>query len=609
MSGSPRRSKQHKPCKSIAVLGTMSDAGKSIITAGICRVFSNHGVRVAPFKGQNMSNNAAPALIPERDRREPLYKAFEQVISKKKAGSKSKKGEGSSSSSLNASKSEEQGYGEIGTAQALQAEACRLVPRVEMNPLLLKSGGKNEKGEYMCSVVVLGKQIVRETYGDLGKRTGPMKEMILQSHRALAQATDASVIVLEGAGSCTELNLASRDVVNLSLVRALKCRWILVANIDCGGVFAQIVGTKACLSKEDWDACAGVIVNKLRGEAKYFEPGPSILEKMVSKPIFVVPYLYNLNLPEEDGLGIERRLAWETSGTVPNPTGPDANKDYKKPTVVVVAYPHIAIADDLCPLENDPRFEVQWRRRRIPARPYPDVTAIILPGSRLTQLDLKWLHDSGWAKFIQKHAAAGGVVLGICGGYQMLGWSVDDPHNVESSHSSDNKDVAKNTSRPGVGLLPIETTLKPAECKIVRPLKGKLLPSNLPVNGFELHCGISKIVLGSIPTKPKDTAPLMEFENGRPEGMVHGLNQNVKGTYMHGILRQAKAREELLVPRKEDYQNLFGINESSTESIKVEDPLDRLAKHLESCGLTYDTLQSMLQPQEEKSRKSTPVEV
>mmetsp|Transcript_41098 Transcript_41098/g.99056 ORF Transcript_41098/g.99056 Transcript_41098/m.99056 type:complete len:608 (+) Transcript_41098:68-1891(+) len=607
MPGSPRRSKQARPCSSIAVLGTMSDAGKSIMAAGICRVLSNHGVRVAPFKGQNMSNNAAPALIPERDRREPLYKAFEQVIGKKKAGNNSMSGSGSSSS-LNASKSEEQGYGEIGTAQALQAEACRLVPRVEMNPLLLKSGGKNEKGEYMCSVVVLGKQIVRETYGDLGKRTGPMKEMIIQSHRALAQATDANVIVLEGAGSCTELNLASRDVVNLSLVRALKCRWILVANIDCGGVFAQIVGTKACLSKEDWDSCAGVIVNKLRGEAKYFEPGPSILEKMVGKPIFVVPYLYNLNLPEEDGLGIERRLAWETSGAMANQTGPNANKDCKKPTVIVVAYPHTAIADDLCPLENDPRFEVQWRRRRIPSRPYPDVTAVILPGSRLTQLDLKWLHDSGWAKFIQKHAAAGGIVLGICGGYQMLGWTVDDPHNVESSHTSDNKDGTTNTSRPGVGLLPIETTLKPAECKIVRPQKGKLLPSKLAVSGFELHCGISKIVLGSIPTKPKHTAPLLEFDNGRHEGMVHGLNKNVKGTYMHGILRQAKAREELLVPRKEDYPHLFGDKQSSTEGMKVEDPLDRLAKHLESCGLTNETLQSMLQPPKEKT-KSTPVEV
>ncbi|KAL3930872.1 MAG: hypothetical protein SGBAC_011573 [Bacillariaceae sp.] len=607
MSGSKSRSKPPIPCKSIAVLGTMSDAGKSIMTAGICRVLSNHGVRVAPFKGQNMSNNAAPALIPEKDRREPLYKAFEQVIGKKKAANESKRRE-VSSSSLNASKSEEQGYGEIGTAQALQAEACRLVPRVEMNPLLLKSGGKNEKGEYMCSVVVLGKQIVRETYGDLGKRTGPMKEMILQSHRALAQATDASVIVLEGAGSCTELNLASRDVVNLSLVRALKCRWILVANIDCGGVFAQIVGTKACLSKEDWDACAGVIVNKLRGESKYFEPGPSMLEKMVGKPIFVVPYLYNLNLPEEDGLGIERRLAWETSGAMTNPTGPNANKECKKPTVIVVAYPHTAIADDLCPLENDPRFKVQWRRRRIPSRPYPDVTAIILPGSRLTQLDLKWLHDSGWTKFIQQHAAAGGVVLGICGGYQMLGWSVDDPHNVESSCTSDSTDGIKNTSRPGVGLLPIETTLKPAECKIVRPQKGKLLPSNLPISGFELHCGISKIVLGSIPIKPKDTAPLLEFDNGLTEGMVHGLNQNVKGTYMHGILREATVREELLVPRKEDYPHFFGDKESSTVGVMVEDPLDRLAKHLESCGLTNAILHSMLQPQNDKL-KSTPVEV
>lgn len=586
MSSSHRRKRASEPCKSIAVLGTMSDAGKSTIAAGICRLLSNHGTRVAPFKGQNMSNNAAPALIPERDRRDPLYKAFEQVT-------------GETSNSLHASsKAEERGYGEIGTAQALQAEACRLVPRVEMNPLLLKSGGRNANGESLCSVVVLGKQLVRETYGDLGKRTGPMKQMILLSHQALAEATDADAIVLEGAGSCTELNLASRDVVNLPLVRALECRWILVANIDCGGVFAQIVGTKAVLSKEDWDACAGIIVNKLRGQAKYFEPGPSMLEEMVGKPIFVVPFLYSLNLPEEDGLGIERRLAWETNGAMVNHTGPNINtpKLLKKPIVVVVAYPHTAIADDLCPLEGDPRFNVQWRRRRIPA--HGEVTAIILPGSRLTQLDLKWLHDSGWAKFIQYHAAAGGVVLGICGGYQILGSAVDDPDNVESSSCSEIKS-------PGLGLLPIESTLQPAECKIVRPQKGKLCPSGLPISGFELHCGISTIVQGSIPANPKHTSPLLVFDNGRPEGMIHGEKKNVKGTYLHGILREARVREELLVHRKDEFPHLFG---DQVDELVVEDPLDRLANHLESCGLTYEILQDMLQPII-KEEKSTPVEV
>lgn len=250
-------------CSSIAVLGTMSDAGKSIITAGLCRVMTNHGMRVAPFKGQNMSNNSSPALLPEGERRHRLYKAFKKAVGGDFPKSEEKP---------------DSGYGEIGTAQSLQAEACKTIPRVEMNPVLLKSGGQNKKGEYLCSVLVLGKQVARETYGDLGKRTTDLRTMVLESHQALADVTDCDAIVMEGAGSCTELNLMERDIVNLPLVRALQCPWLLVANIDCGGVFAQIVGTKMCVSNRDWSLCAGIVVNKLRGEAKYFEPGPEMIE-------------------------------------------------------------------------------------------------------------------------------------------------------------------------------------------------------------------------------------------------------------------------------------------------------------------------------------------
>lgn len=530
------------------------------MAAGICRILSNKGVRVAPFKAQNMSNNAAPALLPDRERRERLYESFHAAV-----GSSSKT---APEAPLNAT--EQQGYGEIGTAQALQAEACRLVPRVEMNPLLLKSGGRNKHGEFLCSVIVLGKQIVNETYGQLGKRTTSLKRMVLQSHSALAQATDADVIVLEGAGSCTELNLMDRDIVNIPLVRALDCHWLLVANIDCGGVFAQILGTKACLSEKDWSLCKGVIVNKLRGEVKYFEPGPKMLEKMIQKPVFVVPYLNDLNLPEEDGAGIERRLAWENSHVE---TTSERDKP-KKPLVVVVAYPHTAIADDLCPLENDSRFCVQWRRRNIP-KPYPHTTAVVLPGSRLTRLDLKWLHNSGWAKFLQKHVTAGGVVLGICGGYQMMGWTVEDPTATEGTTGA----------KDALGLLPVETIIQPIECKIVRPQRGRLYPSKIPINGFELHCGRSDIVRNLGGARTQGIHPLLVLESGRPEGMISG---NVKGTYVHGILRTSKARVELLIPDKKEYPGLFKEGEASV------DPLDRLAHHLEDCGLTYEVLKGML---------------
>ena len=542
-------------CKSLAILGTMSDAGKSIMTAGLCRVLANHGIRVAPFKGQNMSNNATPALLPDKDRKRRLYKSFQTAVG------------GAFPSPLENRR--ETGYGEIGTAQSLQAEACRLVPRVEMNPVLLKSGGQNEKGEFLCSVFVLGQQVARETYGDLGKRTTDLRTMVLESHEALAEATDCEVILMEGAGSCTELNLMERDIVNLPLVRALGCPWLLVANIDCGGVFAQIVGTQMCVSKRDWSLCVGIIVNKLRGEAKYFEPGPKMIEDMVGKPVFVVPFLQDLHLPEEDGVGIERRLAWESSGHHPEDS---ENVVDAKPVVVVVAYPNIAISDEICPLEADPRFRVQWRRRRLP-RPYPHTTSVVLPGSRLTRQDLKWLHDSGWSAFLRRHVAAGGSILGLCGGYQMLGWSVDDPHAIEGLAGS----------RQGLGLLPIRTTIALPELKVVSPRFGRLYPKGPRVQGYELHCGKSQVVMNLGDSLRDQVCPLIVFDDGKAEGMCA---RRVRGTYVHGILWSPEVRVACLVP---DIKQFPKLKDSS-----VHDRLDRLAEHLESCGLDFDTLHGMI---------------
>jgi adenosylcobyric acid synthase len=250
---SGRRPRDDGICKSLAVLGTMSDAGKSTIAAGICRVLANHGRIVAPFKAQNMSNNATPALLPDTTRRleNNLYRSFEQAVGKVPNPSWTP--------GAMKEKEHEQGYGEIGSAQGLQAEACKQVPRVEMNPLLLKSGGRNQvTGEFLCSVVVLGRQIACETYGELGRRTTSLKSMILESHQALQEVTKAESIIIEGAGSCTELNLMERDIVNLPLVRELECPWLLVANIECGGVFAQIIGTKMCVSERDWSLCCGM---------------------------------------------------------------------------------------------------------------------------------------------------------------------------------------------------------------------------------------------------------------------------------------------------------------------------------------------------------------
>ncbi|KAL3910326.1 MAG: hypothetical protein SGILL_007736 [Bacillariaceae sp.] len=368
------------------------------------------------------------------------------------------------------------------------------------------------------------------------------------------------------------------DIANIPLVRTLRCPWLLVANNEPGGVFAQVVGTRMCVPEQDWEMCVGVVVNKLRGQDKDFEPGPTILERMVGKPVFVVPFLSDLHLPEESGLGIERRLAWETHGRQHN-----ENKE-NKPVVVVVAYAHTLIADDLFPLEQDERFHVEWRRRHIP-KPYPATTAVILPGSQLVMKDLKWLFDSGWADFIRRHRAAGGVILGLCGGYQMLGRSLADPDATDKITGT----------RQGIGLFPIATTIAPPICNVITRRKAQLYPSGVHVEGFELHCGVSKVLPEQLQSlgRASGISPLLAFEDGRPEGMRLGT---VKGTYLHGILQSAKARVELLVPDPKVFPSL----KSDTP---VEDPLDRFANHLESCGLDYKKICSMIFGSEQENSR------
>jgi adenosylcobyric acid synthase len=644
----------HRP--SLAVLGTGSDVGKSVIAAGLCRLLANHGKRVAPFKAQNMSNNSHPALI-----------SASGTDSVTECTGNSNSNSNSNSNNGNSIRTSSHGggaWGEIGVAQAVQAEACRLVPRVEMNPLLLKSGGRRGgTGEYLCSVVVLGRHLCTEDYGALGHRTNELRTLVLDAHYRLGCVTDAECIVLEGAGSCTELNLVDRDVVNLPLVRQLNCPWLLVANIDPGGVFAQIVGTKACVSEHDWDLCAGIVVNKLRGETKYFEPGPRMIRDMVGgdKPVFVVPYKYDLNLPEEDGLGVERRLAKEhllssssssttstatstststSTATATSSTGNNKSDDAanakiptKKPIVVVLAYPHVAITSDLTPLESDPAWTVEWRRHVLPDAPYPHVTAIILPGSRLTRTDLDWLNGTPWWDFLKQHAAAGGAILGLCGGYQMLGRTVADPDGVEGAPGVS----------AGLGLLPVETTIATASCKIVTPRAGVLYQARrkvdveadadadadghdaiadqqaLSVEGFELHCGRTAKITnnknddghggGTADAPPQ---PLVVFtddisqmtgtydthdgDKGKnedatdEEGMRLG---NVCGTYLHGILAKRRVRRALLLGADILHDTDNHKKEDDDEPEEV-DSLDLFANHLADCGLDFETVSNMI---------------
>jgi len=466
-------------------------------------------------------------------------------------------------------------------AQSMQAEACKILPRVEMNPLFFKSGGRDmETDEALCAMIVMGKEIVRETYEKFSQRIHALQSIVLDSHRSLATATGVETIVIQGAGSCSELNLMDGDIVNLPLVRRLKCPWLLVANDESGGVFAQVVGTKMCLSKSDWDLCVGVIVNKVKGGIEHFPAGMEMLEQMAGKPLFVVPFLDNWNVQKGAGIDIEKRLAWEKKAydkkhRDDEETGKMNRSTREKPVVVVVVYPHSTISNDLGPLENDSRFCLEWRRKRLP-KPYPITTAVILPGSRLTLLDLKWLQDSGWSDFIREHVAVGGTVLGLCGGYQMLGWNIKGETNIKQ----------------GIGLLPISSIVKPVECKHVNRMKGQLYPSGVCVEGFEINCGSSEVVL----SERKNTvdvyqgmAPLLAYQNGKPEGMLLG---RVKGTCIHGILRSASVRLELLVPKEDRKRFRSTLLESSR--VSIDDPLDYLANNLQFSGLNHERLRKMI---------------
>lgn len=313
---------------------------------------------------------------------------------------------------------------------------------------------------------------------------------------------------------------------------------------------------------------------------------------MVGKPIFVVPYLYDLNLPEEDGLGIERRLSKEYSYDEREKDNNNLKTNEnvtKKPSIVVVAYPHMSIADDICPLESDPNYDVQWRRHCIPL-PFPSTDTVILPGSRLTRSDLKWLtQDTEWGAFLKTHVAAGGSILGLCGGYQMLGIYVEDKDGIEGLSGITD----------GLNLLPTTTKILSVDNKVVTPKSATLhshhhdiTKNDTVVHGFELHCGKTEVADISTSTcttgyKDDDLKSLLTMDDGTKEGLCLG---NVRGTYLHGILRTPEARKLLLTSHMTT-SSCFTEDNINLEHV---DPLDRLASHLEICGLTYGVLSQMI---------------
>ncbi|MGB7873037.1 MAG: cobyric acid synthase [Anaerolineales bacterium] len=495
--------------KVFTVLGTSSSVGKSLLVTGLCHLFARRGVKVAPFKAQNMSNNAA--VCPD--------------------GS------------------------EIGRAQATQAYASGLEPHVDMNPVLIKP-----EADSRSQVVVMGRPWqtldAREYYP---KKDILWKEVTGALDRLREQY---ELVIIEGAGSAAELNLKEGDIVNIAIARYARSPVLLAGDIDRGGIFAQLIGTVWLLEPEERELVKGLIVNKFRGDISLFEDGVRILEEKSKTPVLgVVPYLHDLFIPEEDAVALENPYAKPISTT-------------EALEIVVLHLPRIANFDDFDPLATEPGVRVRYVDN-------PDQVgnpaAIIIPGTKSTVNDLDWLRSVGFDKAIQMHAQNGGAVVGICGGYQMLGGIVHDPQHVES----------KLDSAPGLGLLPIETVFggdKATHQASAQVRNGPGWFANLEgqtVTGYEIHMGR---------TDSQNSWLQISKRGGQSVGVPDGAaseDGKVWGCYVHGLFANQNLRRAWL-------KDLGWNEEKASEN---ENPfavsLTRLADTLEST-LDMDLLEKII---------------
>ena len=474
----------------VMVLGTSSGAGKSWIATALCRYYADQGLKVAPFKAQNMSNNAR--VVAASDGR----------------------------------------MGEIGSAQYFQALAARAVPDVRMNPLLLKP-----EADTRSQVVLMG-QVSRELsalpWRGRSERVWPQIAAALDALRA-----ENDVIVIEGAGSPAEINLMASDVVNLRVARHAGARCLLVTDIDRGGAFAHLYGTWALVAPEDRARIAGFVLNKFRGDAALLAPAPEQLEQLTGVPtVAVVPMRLGHGLPEEDGVFDDRAVL------APSPAGGGQGWGQATPAlslskggegtrprhIAVVAYPRISNLDEFQPLKNVPGLTLSWART--PAALHGADT-LILPGSKATAADLAWLRAQGLDAAIAEHAARGGRVLGICGGLQMLGEALIDVHGIEAQGNA-----------PGLGLLPLVTSFEPD--KTVRRTQTRFgdvagawgALSGVSIGGYEIHAGQTAphpamVAKGDV---PREVIPGIAWQNG---------GGNVLGVYLHGLFEDAAVLQAL----------------------------------------------------------------
>ncbi|HEX2189703.1 MAG TPA: cobyric acid synthase [Longimicrobiaceae bacterium] len=471
------------PARTLMVQGTSSGAGKSLLTAALCRIYARRGVRVLPFKAQNMSNNAAVTPC----------------------------------------------GGEIGRAQALQARAAGVEPRPEMNPVLVKP-----LADTRSEVIVLGRRDAELTALPWTGRGAALWEAIRGSLAKLR--AEAELVVIEGAGSPAEVNLP--DAVNMGVAREADAPVLLVADIDRGGAFAALYGTWALLPEADRARIGGFVLNRFRGDAALLAPAPEILRERTGVPTLgVVPWL-RLELPDEDAASLRDRGA---GGAL---------------TIAAVRLPHLANFDDLDPLAAEPGVRVRWTDR---PEALAGADAVVLPGTRNTTADLRWLWESGLAAAVRARAAAGVPVVGLCGGYQMLGASVADPLGLEGGGEVS-----------GLGLLDARTVL--AEAKTTRRARGRWSCRAGPLAalrgteaaGYEIHHGRTELGPGA--------EPLLEVE-GEPAGSAAGA---VWGCYLHGVFADDALRAAWLGSLR------AGAGAGGGWEARLDRELDRLADAVEA---------------------------
>jgi adenosylcobyric acid synthase len=488
--------------RTVMVQGTASSVGKSLLVTGLCRMLRQDGWRVAPFKAQNMSLNAY--VTPDG--------------------------------------------GEMGRAQAVQAEAAGLAASVDMNPILIKPEGRSRS-----QVIVLGKSVgSADAFDDRGR--ADLRRVVAESLARLRE--EYEVIVIEGAGSPVEVNLRDRDIVNMHVARLADAPVLLVGDIDRGGVFAAFVGTMELLEPGDRARVAAFVVNKFRGDLALLKPGLDFLEERTGVPVLgVVPYIPRLRLADEDALSLDARLHRRAAR-------PDEIE------VAVVRLPLISNYDEFEPLEHEPGVVVRFVDE---AAEVVDADLVILPGSKSTMADLAWLLESGFAEAIHARSTRGAPVLGICGGCQMLTQRIDDPEHVESTAL---------TSVSGLGLLEARTRFvrrKTTSRVVARPsgrgFFGEDVPRDARLEGYEIH-------MGQLEAPDANAAPFEVVErNGRAERAVDGAvgcGGAVVGTMIHGLFENDSLRAGVL----RHLRRRKGITEPvSHRAIPTkEQELDRLAR-------------------------------